>query len=384
MSLFDDNFISVMEKDEQGGAAADAAAAAEDENKDDAPAEGSEECGTEGCDPDDPKVKQAAESAVDIDINADSLEEAYGYGRLIDDEVEESHFACLEAVAINTAFDQVDIACTEAYQAAATEYEKSVVTEKFTDNVKKYAARIKAFLVKLKNLVVRIFNKAFNYIKVLAGRVNAKFSSLRKLGDKDKVKDDTKVKVCNALLGDFASLADDVDAKFKSQYDALTQILKDSKTTDAESLKTRIDAVTVPEKSAVIKEIRGDESEMNLGGKKASDFNGYLDNLKQASITAAHKYIKDSRDNMWKAIGEAEKAAKSADDIDTAKITCITAALNKLMAVYNRTINAKITLLLAWINARAKIVRAAGWHQTKESYIPAAGESLFDKYFSMI
>ena len=402
MSLFDDNYMIALEQDApeaeeetkkaKKNAADDDEGAAAPEAKEECTKEG-EDKGTPETDPEvegegngegDEEVEKNAAYAVDIDIEADSISEAFGFGRLMDSEVEEAHYAFLEAVAINTAFDQADMACTEAYINASSEYEKQIVTEKFTDSVKKYAAKIKDFLVKIKNLVVRIFNKAINYIKILAGRANAKLSSLRKMGDNQKIKDGTKVKVCQALLGKFKELADKIDGAYKADYDSLIQILNDAKTADAESLKTRIENVKPVEKSEALK-VAYDPStaaEMDLGGKKASDVNNYLNDLKQANISSATSVIKTSRDAMWKAIGEAEKVAKSASDIDTAKMTCITSTMNKLMSIYNRTVNAKVTLLLAWINARAKIVRAAGWKHVNESY--TGGETLFDKYFSMI
>jgi len=396
MSLFDDNYAITME--EAAAKAKKAEDTADDDEKeveggDDDAAEGDgedvKECG-DACDADDKKNgKQDAEEAsiaVDIDMEADSIEESVGFERLIDSEVEESHFACLEAVTMNIAFDRTDIACTEAYKAATTDYEKTVVTEKFTESVKKYAERFKNFISKIKNLVIRIFNKIVNYIKVLAARVNAKLSSLRGLGDNQKIKDGTKIKVVKALLdNNFSHFADLIKDADKDAYDGLISAMGKIKTGDAASIKNEIDNIKPMEKADVVKTAYDPSTaaEMDLGGKKTTDVKDYIDDLKQAKISDATKAIKTFRDEMWKAIGAAEKDAKSATDIDTAKMTCITAAMNKLMSIYNRRVNAAVTVLLAWVNARAKVARAAGWKHVKESAFDDSG-SIFDKYFNSI
>ena len=396
MSLFDDNYAITMEEAEAKAAKAqddeEAPAAAADDadaKAEDTDTEEGADCG-DACEKDAKKnAEQDAEEAaiaVDIDMEADSLEESIGFERLIDSEVEESHFACLEAVTMNIAFDRTDIACTEAYVNASSDYEKSIVTEKFTESVKKYAERFKNFISKIKNLVIRIFNKIVNYIKVLAARVNAKLSTLRGLGDNQKIKDGTKVKVVKALLdNDFKHFSDLIAAADDTAYKGLIAAMGKIKNTDAETVKAEIDNIKPMEKAAVVKTAYDPSTaaDFDLGGKKTSDVKGYIDDLKQAKISDATKAIKAFRDEMWKAIGEAEKDAKSANDIDTAKMTCITAAMNKLMSIYNRRVNAAVTVLLAWVNARAKVARAAGWKHVKESAFDNSG-SIFDKYYNSI
>ena len=219
MSLFDDNFIISMEaKAKAAKEDDDVKEPAEGEEKecdcgkedcpvcnpkaDDAKEEPKEECGeaaeggepaegdkAEGGDKDDteaevtPEEEAAITLAVDNDINADSILEARSFESLIASDAEDAHYACLEAVSATIAFDQADIACTEAYVKAESAYEKQLVTESFKDSVKKYGARFKQFLIKIKNAIVRIFSKAVNHIKILGARIAAKFASLMKVKD---------------------------------------------------------------------------------------------------------------------------------------------------------------------------------------------------------
>ena len=277
MSLFDDNYISVMEKanpeaeddtkkKDDAPAEGEAPADKDAKKKDDAPAEGeapaegSEECGTEcktdKSDPETVDPDASTEAAVDMDIEADSIEESYGFDMYIGDEVQESLYACTEAVAMNTAFDRVDIACTEAYLAAGTAYEKDIVTEKFSESVKKYAAKFKAFLNKIKNIIVRIFNKAVNYVKVLAARVVAKFSSLRSIEGKT-IKSGTKVKVCTALLNaKFEDFRTKIEDKDKENMLLVGIIMKDAKTFKLLVIRLRLRKLTSPVKNPMLKGMR--------------------------------------------------------------------------------------------------------------------------------
>ena len=422
MSLFDDNFVSVLEAenaeakakeaeaddkkkkkaaddDAEGGddAAADNAAAA-----DDAEGGNDEECNEEDengepVEPSDEEKaanKAAAESAVDMDINADSIEEAYGFDRLVSPDVEEAHYACLEAVTMNIAFDRADVTCTEAYVNAKSSYEKSVVTETFSESVKKYAARFKAFLNKIKNMVIRIFNKAVNYVKILAARVVAKFSSLRGIEGK-KINDKVEIKVHEELLADtgFDALAKKIcgpDQKAATDLQALMMSLKSK---SAEAAKSELDSIKPKDKSELIAAVykaSDKPTTVKLAGRE-SDVKKWANQLKQSEISKAVDCIKTERDNMFKSIENAKKAGKDAADIDTAKMSVLTGIVNRLMTIFNRRVSAMVTLLLSWINARAKAVRAAGWNSEKgtPTNVPVKASaysdgSLFDKYFEML
>ena len=415
MSLFDDNYVSVMEKanpnpeaeddtkkKDDAPAEGEAPADKDTKKKDDAPAEGeapaegAEECGpeceTDKSDPETVNPDASTEAAVDMDIEADSIEESYGFDMYIGDEVQESLYACTEAVAMNTAFDRVDIACTEAYLAAGTAYEKDIVTEKFSESVKKYAAKFRAFLSKIKNLIIRIFNKAVNYIKILAARVVAKFSSLRSIEGKT-IKADVKVKVHQFLLKKgFDDFKKAIVAKDEGNMVGVYAIFKDAEKfgKTADQMKASLEKIKPTEKSELVKAVYGDskEEEYLLTGKE-SEVKGYANQLKQAEITKCVKKIDEFKKEMDRTIADAEKLGKTVSDIDTAKITLVSSGINKAMTIYNRRVSAMVTLLLAWINARAKIVRAAGWNSEKATAVKASAFSdasgvLFDKYFEAI
>ena len=414
MSLFDDNYSISLEADKE---AESKAAPAEDEakdkaedapadddakEKDDAEAEAEEEC-KEGDDADDaelaPEDEKKVEEAVDFDIEADSIEEATGFDRILASESNDIHYACLEAVSSVIAFDQVDMACTEAYVTAGTEYEKQMVTESFKESVKKFGARFKAFLIKIKNAIVRIFNKAVNYVKILASKVSAKFARRVKLDKSKKVPADATVRVADVLLKPFQDVItkgfflkkDSATVSIGDSLNAITKLITAGEAPDA--MKTKLDEIKLPTKSEVVNMIvdQGyhDVKLSTLQDKGES----YLKELEKVSDNV--KIIKGWRDRTEATIKGAESQAKKGD-LDSAKLNALTACVNKAMSAFNTIISAMVSLQSAWISQRVKIVRALGKYQgAPEGKKNEFGEyakyqgmhesaNLFDHFLSMI
>ena len=391
MSLFDDNYEITMEaakakaaKEEDGddentdgaedGQGANNASNTDPETKDGEgkPAEGKEECTKEDGDPEDPDTtltpedESAIEYAVDTDINAATVEEATGFDSIIASDVENAHYACMEAVTSLIAFDQADVACTEAYKAAGSEYEKQVVTEGFKDSVKKFGARFKAFLIKIKNAIVRIFNKAVNYIKILASRISAKFASRVKLDKSKKVPAGIKVRIADRLNADFKTAVTNVFKSTFTQKDPMRDIrevisiLKDPKKTayDAKVVLGKIEPVN---KKDILDQVMPqgwhDVELASLEGNADK----YLADLK--TISKNVEVIKEFRKEMEESLKNAEASAKGATDIDTTKLNVLTACINKSMACFNAKMSAAVSMQSMWINQRVRIIRALAKHQ---------------------
>ena len=432
MSLFDDNFIVSME--------AKAKAAKEDDEEVKEPAEGEEkkcDCGKEDCPECNPKAAEgedkkeepkkeeepkeeckegedaaepapaegegddeeklsaeeeaAIELAVDSDINADTFEEATGFDSLIAADREDAHYACLEAVTALIAFDEADIACTEAYQAATSQYEKQLVTENFKDKVKAFGARFKAFLVKVKNAIVRIFNKAVNYVKVFTSKISAKFASKVKLDKSKKVDDSVTIRISEALEKDFASVVTKVMMPQKDPFYEIAGVIKTLQSTNPLRAKEALNAVEVPKKQDLVNNV------MHAGYKdvKLASMQGDGDKLinELKSISKNVDVIKGWRKQMEQTLKSAETAAKSGNDISTEKINVLTAAINKAMSCFNARVSAMVSLQSVWVNQRVKIVRALAKYQGKEmpkaedkeeEVIVPESANLFAEFLNMI
>lgn len=402
MSLFDDNFkLALLEADEEAeGAAKDA-----EEKEDDAPAEDGEGAEDEDIDmsavedlPDpDAETEEECKEALEVDIEASSLEEATGMSSILEAEEEEMHYSCLEAVSAAIMFDKADVACTEAYVNATSNYEKQVVTEKFTETVKKYAERFKQFLIKIKNAVVRIFSKVWNYIKIFAAKLNARFAKAMVIDTKKyQIPKGTKVEVFEA-----AWKADTPEAMGKgivpkaatAFQNIMTLIDGVSKSTDDKgytSLKKSLEKIKVPETDATVKEVLGNQKakKIDITGQEATI-------KKRAGVLAKQitKYIKgidQLKKSMDKCIDKAKKHIDKLGDIDTSKINILTAGINKAMSLYNRMVNAAVKVLLIWVNNNAKVIRAAGWakeEKDKDDKKKKATESfgsIFAEYINMV
>lgn len=422
MSLFDDNYEITMEAakakakavkeedddDVEGGSddadGAKNADGGDTGNTDDKGDDGKDpEAKTEGKDCEDPEEKltpeeeSAIEYAVDSDINAATVEEANGFDSIIASDVEEAHYACIEAVSSLIAFDQSDVACTEAYKAAGSEYEKQVVTEGFKDSVKKFGARFKAFLIKIKNAIVRIFNKAVNYIKILASRISAKFASRVKLDKSKKVPAGIKVRIADRLTADFKTAVTNVFKSTFTQKDPMRDIrevisiLKDSKKTayDAKVVLGKIEPVS---KKDILDQVMPQGwHEVELASLEGNA-DKYMADLK--TISKNVDVIKEFRKEMEESLKNAEASAKGATDIDTTKLNVLTACINKSMACFNAKMSAAVSMQSMWINQRVRIIRALAKHQggtaPKETdpYDKYEGmhesANLFDEFLSML
>ena len=412
MSLFDDNYSIFMEKAEADKDTASDTSSDDDAKKaaksdDDAPAdddaEGEGECAKEEgegddpeklSDPDQAKVKEA----VDFDIEADGVDEATGFDEILASESVDIHYACLEAVSSIIAFDQTDIACTEAYVLAGSEYEKKMVTESFKESVKKFGARFKAFIIKIKNAIVRIFNKAVNYVRILASKISAKFAKRIKLDKSKKVPEDATVRVADILLKSFQDVVtrgffkkDANSYPISDALKAITDLINSG--TAPEEVKKKLDEIKLPTKADIVHSIVDQGYHDVKLSTLQSKGEEYLKDLEKISDNV--KLIKGERDRTEATIKGAERQAKHGD-LDSAKLNALTACVNKAMSAFNTMVSALVSLQSAWISQRVKIIRALNKYQgAPESKANEFGEyakysgmhesaNLFDHFLSMI
>ena len=395
MSLFDDNYAITLEQK---------AAEAEEETKkkaadDEKPAEGDAE-DAELSDEDKAKV----EKAVDKDVNADSAEEATGFDELVREDADAAQYACMEAVTALIDFDRKDIACTEAYKAATTDYEKEAVTETFKESVKNFGARFKDFLVKIKNAIVRIVNKAVNYVRTLASRITAHFASKIKLDKSKKVPDGVTIRISDVLSKKFAEVAKDITHAGGMPQDKLISIINSISSQPWETNVTKIRDVKIPTKKDLMNEALGLSGNNPAGWHEVKlstlqdKGDEYLNDLKTVKDNA--KFINEWRKNMESMLKTCEKAAKSAKDIESKKLNLITSAVSKAMSVFNAEVSAMTSIQSSWINQRVKIVKALNKYQGMTDYKPESGvektyyddqgneikesASLFADFFDMI
>jgi hypothetical protein len=404
--------------DDANNAAAsdDADAEGEDDDKkkaapakkssDDAPAddaEGEGECAKEEGEGDDPEKlsdpdQAKVEAAVDFDIEADGVDEATGFDEILASESVDIHYACLEAVSSVIAFDQTDIACTEAYVLAGSEYEKKMVTESFKESVKKFGARFKAFIIKIKNAIVRIFNKAVNYVRILASKISAKFAKRIKLDKSKKVPEDATVRVADILLKSFQDVVtrgffkkDANSYPISDALKAITDLINSG--TAPEEVKKKLDEIKLPTKADIVHSIVDQGYHDVKLSTLQSKGEEYLKDLEKISDNV--KLIKGERDRTEATIKGAERQAKHGD-LDSAKLNALTACVNKAMSAFNTMVSALVSLQSAWISQRVKIIRALNKYQgAPESKANEFGEyakysgmhesaNLFDHFLSMI
>ena len=431
MSLFDDNFMIALEakaekadkeekdtdKDEKPASEEPAPAADDATPADDAPADDSgkedkdskeedkkdaSECAKEdndgtksGTDPEEkeeeevpptPEEEAAIELAVDADIEAESLAESVGFDTLVASDIEDAQYACLEAVTALTAFDQADLACTEAYVAAGSQFEKDIVTESFKDSAKKFGARIKSFILKIKDAIARIFNKAVNYLKVLGSRINAKFASRIKLDSSKQAPVNAKVKAYAALDGSFDSVIKAADSVASADVLAIMSSISGG---DVAQLKQDLANLKVPGKSDIVKAVlKGEAAEVELRGKYDKEGNNLLNDLKTISknVTA----IKNWRSDAESALKKFEQQVRGSSDINTDELNLLSACVSKAVSIFNVKVSALFTLQSAWINQRVRIIRALAKYQGKD--VPEAPKveveknsaSFIGDFFAMI
>ena len=100
-----------------------------------------------------------------------------------------------------------------------------------------------------------------------------------------------------------------------------------------------------------------------------------MKNAKSESV----KYIDNERrwvDNSLTNLGKFIKANK---DLDTEAMTVGIAAVNKLVVCFNRKLSVLTSILVAWLGARARVLRANDKKAT-ESF---DGASLFEQFMAM-
>lgn len=382
MSLFDDNYLIALEQDEaKAEDTKKKADKADDEDAEGADPEAEEECKEDG-DAGDAELsdedKEKVDDAVDADIKADTPKEATGFDSLVREDFDNAHYACLEAVTALVEFDRKDIACTEAYTSATTEYEKQVVTETFKESVKNFAARFKDFLVKIKNAILRIVNKAINYIRVLASRITAHFASKIKLDKSKPVPDEVTVRISDVLAKKFSEVVKDISHAGGMPQDKLISIINSISSQPWEANVVKIKDVKVPNKKDLMNEALG------LSGNNAQGWHDvklstlqskgdeYLKDLGTVKDNA--KFINEWRKNMETMLKTCEKAAKSGKDIESKKLNLITSAVSKAMSCFNSQVSAMTSIQSMWINQRVKIVKALNKYQGMTDYKPEKGK----------
>jgi len=323
---------------------------AEKEDKaEDAPADDAE------CEECDEKEKKKLEAAVDFDLECDSIFECMGAPAVREAE-EEIGYLCLEAVSMNIAFDKADTACTEAWATSNSEAEKAAITESFKESLKKYVERFKNFIAKLRATVVNTAKRVKNYIATMAQKVAAKV--LGKAGDKlnrELGSSDAVVKMPVALKKSLTDLSKKV-AGFTPKGLKDIEKIAAGDIADPEAARAKVAEFMkdVPEKKALLATILGEDAEVAVKdfkstGAVASDLKGAAGN---ADIDALRKEVEAQ-------LTAAMNNFAHLKDIDSANMTIVVAAINKLVALYNRKLSALTAIATAWMIARAKVLRAA-------------------------
>ena len=352
MSLFDDNFIISME--------AKAKAAKEDDEEVKEPAESNDDPELELTD----EEKVEVECAVNNDINAKNFKEATGFDSLIAKNDENVHYACLEAVTDLIELSKFDVECTEAYYNATSQYEKQIITENFKEKVKMFGARFKQFLIKIKNAVIRIFNKAVNYVKIFASKISAKFASKVKLDSSKKINDNVTINISEALTRPFGNMVTRIMMSKSDSFFELSKLIKSLQSTDISKAKEALNNIEVPKKQDLVNNaLRGGYSDVKLASMQ-NDGENMINQLK--TIDKNVDMIKGWRKQMESVLSQAENVANSGDNTSPEKINVLTSAVNKAMGCFNARVGAMVSLQSLWVNQRIKIIRALSKYQGKK------------------
>ncbi len=352
MSLFDDNFIISME--------AKAKAAKEDDEEVKEPAESNDDPELELTD----EEKVEVECAVNNDINAKNFKEAMGFDSLIAKDDENVHYACLEAVTDLIELSKFDVDCTEAYHVATSQYEKQIIAENFKEKVKLFGARFKQFLIKIKNAVIRIFNKAVNYVKIFASKILAKFASKVKLDSSKKINDNVTINISEALTRPFGNMVTRIMMSKSDSFFELSKLIKSLQSTDISKAKEALNNIEVPKKQDLVNNaLRGGYSDVKLASMQ-NDGENMINQLK--TIDKNVDMIKGWRKQMESVLSQAENVANSGDNTSPEKINVLTSAVNKAMGCFNARVGAMVSLQSLWVNQRIKIIRALSKYQGKK------------------
>lgn len=320
--------------------------------------------------------RKEAEEAAEFDLECDSLMECQGSPAIADAE-EELHFITTEAMAMNIAFNRVDIACTEAYVMEADEAAKEGIIKRFKDSVKKYWERFKAFLGKLKNMVIRTAQRVAAYVRTFVAKVVAKAS----LKLKEKSVLEKKVNLADLKITINANLNDSVAnmiSRLDRAYDPVS--LKFSKMASEATAedKDALMQVKVADKAEVLKEIMGEKKEVAVAAI-ASDAQKLVADMKRAEELI--KLVDNKKKNVLEAIKHCEARAKAMKDLDTTVMSVRMAAINKAVSVYNRELSCMTTILVAWLGARTK----AFWKiVTADAVKESASDTMLEDFLKMI
>ena len=313
------------------------------------------DCGEEDCPKCNPKAKAKLEAAVDYDLECDNIMECMGCPA-IREAAEEINYLCLEAVSMNIAFDKTDSACTEAWRTTESEAEKAAITESFKESLKKYVDRFKAFMSKVGKTVENMAKQFKNYIATMCQKLSGKV--LGAAGNRMNLNlngSDEKISMPATLKKGLPDLAKKVAALApKGLKDVQKIAAGDFDDVEAARAKVAEFLGDYPDKKAIVASVLGDATEVAIKDFKttnavAADLKGAAGN---ADVEVLRKEVKAELDAAMSHFGQLK-------DIDTAKMTVMIAAINKLVALYNRKLSALTAITTAWMVARAKVLRRA-------------------------
>ena len=317
--------------------------------------------------PNEDEMKEAA-SLVDSDFECDSLMEMRGPVAIHDCE-EEVHYLCLEAVAMQIAMDKTDQKLTEAYVVTESEEAKEEVKKSFKESVARYWERLKGFMERVRLAIMRTARRVTAYIQTAVARVMAKFAASGKHSEKLT---DATVKAPANVKNSLKDLINSLNNYMVDNQKDLYEVAVAAKASD----KDKVSNVTIAEKSDILKHVLGEEADI-----KAADFGSVanivsaLKNAKKDSIDL----INAERANIDNCLKRLSSYVKSNKDLDTEAMTVGIAAINKLIVSYNRKLSVLTSVLVAWLGARVRVLRANDKKAT-ESF---DGASLFEQFMAM-
>ena len=313
------------------------------------------DCGEEDCPKCNPKAKEKLEAAVDYDLECDSIMECMGAPAIRDAE-EEINYLCLEAVSVNIAFDKADSACTEAWTTSNSESEKAAITESFKESLKKYVERFKGFMAKVFKTVENTAKRVKNYLQTMCMKLYGKVYGAA--GNKMNLNlsaSEEKISMPVVLKKALPELAKKIVAFTPKGLKDIQKIAAgDFDDVEAARAKVSEFLADCPDKKAIVTSVLGEAAEVAIKDFKTT--NAVAADLKDAArnadVEALRKEVKAELDSTMSHFGQLK-------DIDTAKMTVMIAAINKLVALYNRKLSALTAITTAWMVARAKVLRRA-------------------------
>lgn len=310
----------------------------------------------------------------------------------IDECKEQANFFCLEQVKVNMAFDKVDEVCTEAWVKAGTDYQKAVVTENFSESVKKFVVRFKAFCVRMKNLLKRTAIRVMNYIKRVFVGALAKITA--KLGGKTikATKEDLnsiEVKTYGIALNNMPKTLSQVGLKLAPYSNKLGKFIEEFDTDKVhmndEELKSMRDD-WAKEKENLKKEFLGEE--VTAKGGQFGSPEEIVNQIKNYKEIFNHIISLQKVDRS--VIETVEKKVSSAKDLDTKDLTVKLSAINLMVSMYTYEMSVLNQAAIIWLRARLKVaftvLGRAGKNKVEHPFKKEAyeGNDLLTQYMSMI